>query len=175
MHYNVKIAGGGWEGGRSQREGKHKRVPNPYNSFTTSQAPLQKAKITSFIENAMAGAWQAGLGVRFSTVLNKSWHHISEGLFSQERIKHCSATFPAALLLFSCQYLSSYVTVIILLSPSVAQGRCGQHCPSPLYWCGQISVCRVLTPSAWPICTFDRGDAGPAELPLALLSSAENL
>lgn len=145
----MKTAGGGWEGRRSQREGKHKRVPNPYNSFTTSQAPLRKAKITSFIENAMDGARQAGLGVRFSTVHSKSWRRISEGLFSQERIKQCSASFPASLLLVSRQYLSGYVAVIILLSPSVAWGKCGQHCPSPLCSPGQtLGACRVLTPSA---------------------------
>lgn len=106
----------------------------------------EKQKKLLLFENAMAGARQAGLGVRFSTVHNKSWHHISEGLSSQVRIKQCNATFPASLLLFS-QYLSSYA--IILFSPSVAWDRCGQHCPSPLCWCGQtLSVCRVLTPSA---------------------------
>lgn len=104
---------------------------------------------------------------------NKSWHHISEGLFSRVRIKQCSATFPAALLLSSRQYLSSYA--IILLSPSIARDRCGQHCPSPLCWCAQtLSVCRLLTPSAGcvglcpPALLIDRGDAGPAELPVAL-------
>lgn len=93
-----------------------------------------------------------------------------KGFFPQERIKQCSASFPASLLLFSHQYLSSYVTVIILLSPSAARGRCGQHCPSPLCRPGQtLGACRVLTPSAG--CVGLCPSALLTEVMLVLLSS----
>lgn len=175
----MKTARGGWEGRSSQHEREHKRVPNPYNSFTTSQAPLRKAKITSFIENAMAGARQAGLGVRFSTAHNKSWHHISKGLFPQERIKQSSPTFPASLLLFSTP-----IPVQICYCDHSAQSfsSLGQVWPALSLPCvpewSDLGVCRVLTPSAGCVGLCPSPllrEVMLLLLPLALLSSAANL
>lgn len=139
----------------------------------------EKQKNLLLFENAMAGARQAGLGVRFSTAHNKSWHRISEGLFSQVRIKQCNiscffAAFftPIPVQLCYCNHSAQSFSSLgqvwpaLSLSPVLmwSNPQCLQG-PHPQCW-----LCWALLTS-----TFDRGDADPAELPLASLSSAADL